>query len=262
MEMKRNAVSLIIWMAVITVLISVTMAVYPTFLENQSKIMAIMSIIPKGALQFKGISNFTDLLSALGFYAVNNVIYMMVLGSIFSIVLSSNIILREEYNKTAEFLFTWPLTRKEIFTSKLVVLFINILILNLMATAEGYVAIKIVNNGPFNLKAFLILSAYTFLLNLFFGTLGLFLSTLIKKARPITTLCIGLVLIFYFIVTISKITDEISIIGYISPFKYAATDAFTPGYRLEPLNLAYFTGFSVLFTGLAWSKFRRKDIYL
>src|SRR5512133_2354712 len=117
MEMKRNAITLIVWMAVITVLICGTMAVYPTFLENQSKIMAIMNIVPKGALQFKGISNFTDLLSPLGFYAVNNVIYMMVLGSVFSAVLSSNIILKEEYHKTAEFLFTWPLTRNEIFLS-------------------------------------------------------------------------------------------------------------------------------------------------
>ena len=77
-------------------------------------------------LQFKGISNFSDLLSVLGFYAVNNVIYMMVLGSIFAIVLSSNILLKEEYNKTAEYLLTRPLTRSEIFFSKLAVLFLHV----------------------------------------------------------------------------------------------------------------------------------------
>ena len=74
-----------------------------------------MSLVPKGALQFKGISNFNDLLSVLGFYAVNNVIYMMVLGSIFAIVLSSNILLKEEYDKTAEYLLTRPLARSEDF---------------------------------------------------------------------------------------------------------------------------------------------------
>jgi ABC-2 type transport system permease protein len=79
----------------------------------------MMNLVPKGALQFKGISNFSDLLSVLGFYSVNNIIYMMVLGSIFAIVLSSNILLKEEYNKTAEYLLTRPLTRTEIFFSKL-----------------------------------------------------------------------------------------------------------------------------------------------
>jgi ABC-type transport system involved in multi-copper enzyme maturation permease subunit len=36
---------------------------------------------------------------------------MLVLGSIYSIVLSSGILLKEEYNKTAEFLLAWPLSR-------------------------------------------------------------------------------------------------------------------------------------------------------
>ena len=86
--------SLIIWTIILTALISVTMSVYPTFLGNQSKIMGMLSLIPKEALQFKGISNFGDLLSVLGFYAVNNIIYMLVIGSVYSIVLSSNILLK------------------------------------------------------------------------------------------------------------------------------------------------------------------------
>lgn len=262
MDMKRNAANLITWIGVITILISVTMAVYPAFLANQSKIMGMLTIIPKGALQFKGISNFTDLLSAVGFYAANNVMYMMVLGSIFSIVLASNIILKEEYQKTAEFLFTWPLTRGEIFTGKMLVLLINILLLNLITSAAGYISIKIVNPGTFNFRAFLTLSVYTFLLNLFFGALGMLLSTLVKKPRPITTFSIGLVLILYFIETISKITEGISSIGYLSPFRYAPVNAAADSFRLEPLNVSYFIVLSVLFSVIAWAKFKRKDIYL
>src|SRR5512133_1733872 len=87
-EMRINAFSLLIWMLVITFLIGLTMSFYVLFMENESKIAGFLTIIPKGALQFKGISNFNDLLSILGFYAANNVIYMMVLGSIFAIVLS------------------------------------------------------------------------------------------------------------------------------------------------------------------------------
>ena len=93
-ELKRNLLNLIIWSVVITILISATMSVYRTFIDNQSKITGMLSLVPKEALQFKGISNFNDLLSVLGFYAANNIIYMMVLGSVFSIVLSSNILLK------------------------------------------------------------------------------------------------------------------------------------------------------------------------
>ena len=261
-EMRRNALSLLLWMIVVTVLISVTMSFFRTFLTNQSKIMGMMTLIPKGALQFKGVSNVDDMFSVLGFYSVNNVIYMMVLGSIYAIVISSNILLKEEYNKTAEYLMSWPLTRNEIFFSKLAVVFLNIFLLNLVATLVGFISLEIVKTGPFSIKAVLIVSAYTLLLNLLFGAIGLFLSTLVRRAKPITTFSIGLVLIFYFIYTLSKITESAASIGYLSPFKYVNMEAVNPAYRLEPLHLCYFTGLSLLLLLFSYRIYTRKDIYL
>jgi len=260
MEMKRNVMSLLVWMIVITILISVTMSVYRTFLENQSKIIGMLSLVPKGALQFKGISNIDDLLSVLGFYSANNVIYMMLLGSIYSIVLASNIVLREEYNKTAEYLFSWPLTRGGIFFSKSAVVLLYILLLNLVTSLAGFLCMELVKTGPFSIKAFLILSLNTLLLNILFGALGLFLSTLIRKPKPITAFTIGLVLIFYFIFTLSKITESVSAIGYLSPFKYVNMNSITPSSRLDFWNMLYFIGLSVLLTGISYRLYKRKDI--
>lgn len=260
-EIRRNALSLIIWTIIITLLITVTMSVYRTFMENQSKITGMLSILPKGALQFKGISNFNDLLSVLGFYAANNVIYMMVLGSIYSIVLASNILLKEEYDKTAEYLLTRPVTRSEIFFSKLAVISLNIFILNFITSLAGFICMEFVKNGPFSIKAFLILSLYTLLLNFIFAATGLFLSTLVKRAKPITTSCIGLVLIFYFIYTISKITASIEKIGYLSPFRYVDMNVISPGYKLDIWHLIYFVGIGALLTVLSYQIYMRKDIY-
>jgi ABC-2 type transport system permease protein len=261
MELKRNALSLLLWVVVIVLLISFTMSVFNTFVENQSKIMGMMSIIPEGMLEFKGVTNINDMVSVLGFYSINNVIYMMVLGSIFSIVLSSSILLKEEYQKTAEYLLTKPLTRFEVFNSKLVVIFLNVLLLNLVAVLTGFISMELVKKDPFSIRAFLVLSTYTFLLNFLFGSLGLFLSTLVKRAKPITTFCIGLVLLLYFIFTISKITQGIQTIGYLTPFKYVNTDALNPNYSLNPWHLLYFGGISLLLIWLSYRIYKRKDIY-
>jgi ABC-2 type transport system permease protein len=261
-ELKRNSLSLLLWMIAISLLISVTMLVFPAFLENQSKVIGMMSLVPKGALQFKGISNFSDMLSVLGFYAVNNVIYMMVLGSIFAIVLSSNILLKEEYNKTAEYLLTRPLARSEVFFSKLAVLFFNVFLLNLVTALAGFICMELVKKGPFSIRAFLILTLYTLLLNLLFGAIGLFMSTLVKRPKPITTLSIGLVLVLYFIYTISKITESVSKVGYLSPFKFVNMEAVHPAYGLNLWHLLYFTGISLLLVGISYRIYCRKDIYL
>jgi len=260
--MKRNALSLILWMIVISLLISVTMSMYRTFFENQSKVMGMMSLVPKGALQFKGISNFNDMLSVMGFYAVNNVIYMMLLGSIFSIVLTSNILLKEEYQKTAEYLLTRPVTRREIFISKLSVAALHIFLLNVATSLVGLICIELVKKGTFSFKSFLILSLYTLLLNLLFGAIGLFMSTLVKRAKPITTFSIGMVLFFYFVHTLSKITTGASKIGYLSPFKYVNMEAINPSYKLEILNLVVFIGLTLILTVLSYRLYTRKDIYL
>jgi len=260
-EFRRNSFSLILWIIIITLFISVTMSVYRTFLENQSKIAGMMSIVPAGLLQFKGISDFNDLLSALGFYAVNNIIYMMVLGSIFAIVLSSNILLKEEYDKTAEYLLTRPVTRSEVFLSKMAVISVNVLLLNLVTTLAGFICIEIFKTGPFNIKAFLILSLYTLMLNMLFGSTGLFLSVIVKRPKPITTFCIAIVLIMYFIYTLSKITAGISKIGYLSPFKYVRTDVLDPSYNVSPGNLLYFTGIILLLLIISYRRYLKKDIY-
>jgi ABC-2 type transport system permease protein len=260
-EMRRNALSLIIWTIILTLLIAVTMSVYPTFLGNQSKVMGMLSLVPKEALQFKGISNFSDLLSVLGFYAINNIIYMLLLGSVYAIVLSSNILLKEEYNKTAEYLLTRPLTRSEIFLSKLAVISINIVVLNLVTSLVGFIFIELVRKGSFSVSAFLILSLYTLLLNLLFGATGLFLSTVVKRPKPITTFCIGLVIILYFIFTLSKITESIAKIGYLSPFKYVDTNVADPAYKLSSVSLIYFIGISLLLLVFSYRLYLRKDIY-
>jgi ABC-type transport system involved in multi-copper enzyme maturation permease subunit len=120
---------------------------------------------------------------------------------------------------------------------------------------------ELVKTGPFSNGAFFVLSLYTLLLNLLFGAIGLFTSTLVKRAKPVTTFSIGLVLIFYFIFTISKITPGISKIGYLSPFRYANVDAINPSYTLNLWNLAYFIGLSFLLTTISYKLYNRKDIY-
>lgn len=261
-ELRNYLFSLILWTAVITLLVVVTLSVYPTFLQNQSKVMGMISLMPKGALEFKGISNISDLTSLIGFYAVNNVIYMMVLGSIFSIVLGSNILLKEEYQKTADYLLTRPVTRSEVFLTKLALTLLFITILNGITSFAGFAGMHLLTKDPFSVRIFLNLSLFTLLLNFLFGSVGIFLSTLVKRARPITTLCIGLVIVEYFIFTLSKITDSASKFGYVSPFKFVRTDVTTPGYGIDFLHLAYFAGLSVVLLALSYRNYLKKDIYV
>ncbi|NLE36366.1 MAG: ABC transporter permease subunit [Bacteroidales bacterium] len=261
-ELRSNSTSLLVWTAIITFLTTATMSLYGIFLENNVKILAMISILPEGALQFKGVSDINDLFSVLGFYSANNVIYMLVLGSIYSISLSSNILLKEEYGRTAEFLLSWPVTRGQVFFSKLAVVVINILLINLVTAVAGYISLETCKKEPYNVDAFLIMSLYTLLLHFFFAALGLFISVLIKKPKPVTTLSVALVMVLYFVYTISNITPDLSWAGYVSPYKFIDLDVVNPVYRIDLINILYFTLLPFLLIFISLRIYLRKDIYL
>jgi ABC-2 type transport system permease protein len=249
-----------LWSAVIGVLIFFTMSFFRTVLQYQQQIAGMVQMVPAVAMKMRGFSNINDIFSVIGFYTANNLIYMMLLGSIYSIVLTSNILLKEEYGKTAEYLMSRPITRREIFTTKLVLAFLNICILNLLATLVGFISILVYKKGIFNIEPFLVISFYTLLLNLLFGALGLFVSVMMKRAKPVTSFCVGLVLVLYFLYTISRMSGVDGNFGYISPCKWVNIDVLTPDYGIEPFRLAAFLGITGLLMAASGLIYRRKDI--
>ncbi len=260
MEFRRNVRSLVLWSVIICALIFFTMSLFRSVLQYQQQIMGMMKIVPMAAMKARGFGNITDIFSGLGFYAANNIVYMMLLGSIYSMVLSSNILLKEEYLKTAEYLMSRPISRDEIFASKLAVALLNIVILNLVAGITGFISLIVFRSGDVVIRPFLIITMYTFLLNLFFGALGVIVAVMIRRPRPVTFFCVGLVLVFYFIFTISRISGVSGEFGYVSPFKWVNMDVLKSDFSFEFWRIALFLGLALLLSGLSLMIYRKKDI--
>lgn len=260
MEMRRNLRSLAIWSVVIGLLTFFTMSFFRTFLVYQEQITNMVQIVPAVAMKMRGFANITDIFSVIGFYTANNLIYMMLMGSIYAIVLCSNIVLKEEYGKTAEYLMSRPLTRPEIFTTKTTLAFLNIILLNLVVAIIGFIACLIYKKGVFNIHAFVVISFYTLLLNLLFGALGLFISVMIKRAKPITSFSVALVMVLYFLYTISRMSGVDGTFGYLSPFKWVNVDVLSQNYGIELSRLFAFIGVIALLVFFSGLIYRRKDI--
>ncbi|MCX6251236.1 MAG: ABC transporter permease subunit [Bacteroidetes bacterium] len=260
MEMRRNARSLLLWSLVISALVFFTMSFFHTVMQYQQQIAGMVQLIPAVAMKMRGFSNINDIFSVMGFYAANNIIYMMLVGSIFAIVLSSNILLKEEFGKTAEYLMSRPISRNEIFLTKLTLAFLNIFILNLIVTLVGFVAIRVYKEGSFNIDPFLVISLYTLLLNLLFGALGFFISVVMKRARPVTFFCVGLALVLYFLYSISKMTGVDGTFGYLSPFKWVNVEVLSPSYTFEMWRIGLFAGIAGLLISVSNFIYRKKDI--
>jgi len=260
MELRRNARTLVLWSFIISALIFFTMSLFHSVLEYHQQIIGMAKIVPMAAMKARGFGSINDIFSGLGFYAANNIVYMMLLGSIYAMVLCSTILLKEEYGRTAEFLMSRPISRDEIFMSKLTLAFLNIIFLNLVAGLISLLSLETFKSGDFMIRPFLVFTMYTLLLNLFFGALGFLVAVLIKRARPVTFFCVGLILVFYFLFTISRISGVKGNFGYLSPFKWVNVDVLNPVYGPELWRIAIFLVMIVLLSAGSGFIYRKKDI--
>ncbi len=124
MEMRRNFRSFAIWSAAICGLLFFGMMFYPAI--NADGLLLQMEALfenpmMKGVLAAFG-ADIYSMSSLSGFYVTYNSIYNIILACIFAAVLAGNLLAREEADKTAEFLFTKPVSRSSIFISKSAVL--------------------------------------------------------------------------------------------------------------------------------------------
>lgn len=264
-ELKYNRTSFFVWCVSIIVLIFAGMAFYPILIKGgMLKQMTAFFENPfmKGLMSAFG-ANLDVLTNVLGFYSLRNGIFIMLLGGFFSILLAGKILAQEEYEKTAEFLITKPVTRSEIVWSKLAAFFTYLLLFNVVILLTGFLCLEIFKgDSSYSLTAFLILTFYAFLFMMTFGAIGLFLSLWIKRGRPVTSISIGIIVGGYFIDTLSNITPSLDKIGYISPFKFVDSMVLSPDYRLMWWRVLYFVGISLVLFTLTFIVYKKKDILI
>jgi len=262
-ELKRYRNSFIGWSLSIIVFSFLGMAFYPMLMHGDmlKQITAFLeNPIMKNMMTAFGAS--IDIwTNVLGFYSTRNAMFIMLIGSFFSMLLAGKILAREEQEKTAEFLLAKPVTRLEVVRSKLAVYLTYLILLNIVISIIGFLSLEIFKgDSQYSLKAFFIHWFYALLLMLTFGAIGLFLSLLIKRGRPITNLSIGIIVGAYFIDILSRVTPAADKFGYLSPFKFVDSGVLRPDYTLAGWRVMYFLGISLVLFILTFVLYKKKDI--
>jgi ABC-2 type transport system permease protein len=260
-ELKLNRTLFIVWSVTIMSLIFMTMAVMPTMLENSATLANYVNAFPP---EFMKAFSFDPaaFTSPLGFAVVYLMIYTMLLGSIFSISITARTLHREQAERTAEFLLVRPISRGTIFASKLAAWLVLLVAMNLVLYAAGAASLVMFTPEGLSWSArdYNVVSGYAMLLMLSMGGIGLLLSAAARRARSLTGPAIGIVLGFYLLDVVAKMTESYRAIGWASPFKWVDTAVTAPGYALEPWRAACFAALFASTTIAAALVWRRKDI--
>ena len=258
-EFKNNIRGTVITSLVVVLYTAFSLLIYSSMQENISKIKEFYYIMPES---FQVAFNFhiNQWNNVLGFYVTYFVYFVPIITGCYSIILGTKLLSKEEQNKTAEFLLSRPLSRNQIISSKLFTFFIHILGINLLAFITSLFGSGLISDWEFNLKSLIILHTYGFLICLFFGILGFFITVVMKRAKAITGIGIGIVLGTYFYDAMIRVFGKVQFLLYLTPFKYVNLEAHSPNYGFDAWRLIYFIGIVGFLIMLSYVFYRSKDI--
>lgn len=230
-ELRRYRTYIIVWSLALAACIFVLTPVYNSMMQGADSISARFG--NGGFLTALGVS--MELLKLpIGMYAfLSN--FLMLGGGIYGMLLGLRLYTDECTEGTAEFLFTKPVNRNQIFQSKLLCLIAAVSIMGICFMAASFATMSIFHPGYRAWELFLIALSF-FLHSMLFGAVGVLAGIRFPKNRsPILTASLT-VFSCYGITEFAR-TVDMRAISYLSPFSFfAATEIHRRGfYELDYL---------------------------
>ncbi len=215
-ELKANLKSFIIWAVALSVIFLTASTEFEAYYGNEDIIEAMKTF--EQLFAALGVS-IEDMTTPKGFLVLVS-IYIYLPLSIYAGLLGSGIISKEEKDKTAEFLFTMPTSRRRVITAKLIVSIIYIILLDIVA-----IGINIFAYSRFELSS----DFYQFTLYLWLGVLiteliflsiGMFLSSVLNQYKLSGSITIGILISTFMISMLIGFVEEAEFLQYITPFQF------------------------------------------
>ena len=254
-EIKSQKLSITIWSLSIGLLIAACVLMYPEMKSEMGNVNEMFSAMGNFTAAF-GMDklNFGTL---LGFYAVEAGNILGIGGAFFAAITAVSALMKEEKERTAEFLMTHPVSRTRVVLEKLLSTFAIILILNIAVFLCSACSILIIGEET-DWGIMILFHSAALLMQFEIAGICFCISAFLTKSG--IGIGIGIAAVMYFLNIIANISNSAKGLKYFTPFGY------TEGADIindRTLNIGYIIpGMVILAAGViaAFWNYNRKDI--
>lgn len=257
-EFKFNLRSLILWISIISILMIIIYIVYPSIVNsgNLETIDDMLKGIDPNLLKVFNM-DISKISSVSGWLYSEGFIILQIFLSLYSVILGSSILLKEEDEKTIEYLFSKPISKNYIVTNKLLVGFINIFIMNIMIFIINLIGLYFSND--LDLNKLIIVSIIQLFSVIPFFTISILISTLLRKTKTSLSIGIELVLISYFFNILSFLSTKVEFFKYFSLYTLSNYREFLINKTININNLIIFILITIISTSLTYYLYNKKE---
>ena len=258
-ELKANLKSLIIWGVIVILFVVVGVSKFSAYYENP-EMLAILDNIPPAMLAAFNMEAF-NLTTVTGFFGMMFNYYALML-SIAAAMWGSDIISKEERDKTVEFSLTLPVTRGRVITAKALAALVNCVGLLFIAWGASLVSTTPYQpDGEFYKFVGLCMVAI-FIMQMLFLAIGIFLGCAMKQYRRASSLAVSVLLGTYFLSILPSLNKNLDFVKYFTPFKYFDAVALLRESRFDMTFVVLSLAIIVASMAGAYVTYTRRDLYI
>lgn len=239
-EWKSFRKSTLIWSLSLAGLTILLFSMFPAIARDAESFKRLLEGFPEPVRKAVGLE-IESIASLLGFYSYM-FLYVSLCGAIQAMNLGTSLLTKEIREKTADFLLTKPVTRKQVLTSKLLAAVVSLIMTNIFFLTAANLMASIVKTESYSISAFILISISLFLLQLIFLAIGVLVSVIIPSIKSVLSVSLGTVFAFFMLGIFGSAAGD-EAIRYITPFKY-----FDPAYIVK--NSAYEPAFLTMGAGI------------
>ena len=235
-ELKINLKSFIIWLLILIIMFLTVYLIYPYIITDDTmhNMDELMKVFPEEVLKTFNM-DMASISTAYGWFKTEGFMYVLLIIGLYSSILGGNILLKEENDKTIEYLESLPIKRSKIITNKILVASFYIILMVIILGIFNYISLLI--SGDFNHKEFLLLSITPIFIALPLFALNLFISTFLHNTKKNIGISLGLVFIFYLFNVLSELSKNVEFLKYFSIYTLADVRNVINNIKINPINI-------------------------
>lgn len=258
-EFKTTIKSFIIWLSILIIMFLMVYLIYPYIITSDTvkELDEVMEAFPKEVLKAFNM-DITSITTAYGWLKTEGFMYILIIIGLYSSILGGTILLKEENDKTIEYLGSLPIKRSKILTNKIIVGITLIVSMVLILGIFNYISLTI--SGDFNQKEFILLSITPLLIGIPLFGINLFISTLFHKTKYTIGISLGLVFIFYLINILSELSKEVEFLKYFSIYTLADTRNIITNIEINPTMIIISIVISFIFIARSYIIYNKKEL--
>lgn len=256
-ELKMGWKSLVIWCVSLIGVLFLYMLFYPSIASQIAEFQKVFNSFPIEFQRALGL-NSLDFGGILSFYTFS-LTYILLAGAVQAMNLGVSVLSAEVRDKTGDFLFVKPVSRRRIIAMKMLAVFIQIVITNAVFFVASWFIVSLISTSGFDVQLFVLLTVTLFFIQLFFASFGFFISGFLKRIKTVLPISMGVVFLFYILFLLNQTLKDVKL-SYISPFSYFELSVISKNMSYDGPFVLLWTFFVALFVYLTFELFVKKDL--